>query len=617
MASVIGRSFYHRVLQIVDEASADLDRHLATLLRLDMIREAARVPEMEYSFRNPLTQEAVYNTILLKRRREFHRRVAEAMEALFPDRLAELAPRLAHHYAEAQQAEQAQHFFTVAGDNAFRLYANTEAVGQYSRALELARARPDVASEALAYLYGRQGRALELNSQHGQALALYQAQERLAQERGDRPLELAALVSQATILGTANTERDPGRAEELSQHALEVAHELGDEAAEAKILWNLLNIYRFDDRVAEGIGVGERSLELARKLNLAEQLAYTTNDLPFAYMAAGQFGRAKELLREASGLWRAQGNQPMLADSLASASTLHALAGDFATALALSDESYAISESIHNVWGISYSRMSLGILYWYRGDVRRALDMLETGYKFGDQAGFVVAQIWCRLFLALAYADLGQVQRGLALGQEALEHSQRLSGGYLETYQLFNWSVLAHLYLVNGDLPQAAEAAQIAEVKEPLQGPLIMAAVPMFEPQITLALAQGRTSDAVQYAADLMAAVRRPGTRVHIGPALLLYGEALRADGQIEASLEALHEARAEAEAIGARWTLWQALAALSRLEKVRGNAAEAEDLRRQAAEAVEDISRQIEADDLRQSFLALPDVREVLSPGG
>jgi predicted ATPase len=82
LASVIGRSFYHRVLQAVDEASPELDKHLGTLLRLELIREAARLPEIEYAFRNPLTQEAVYKTILIKRRRAFHQRVGEVMESL-------------------------------------------------------------------------------------------------------------------------------------------------------------------------------------------------------------------------------------------------------------------------------------------------------------------------------------------------------------------------------------------------------------------------------------------------------------------------------------------------------------------------------------------------------
>jgi adenylate cyclase len=55
VASVIGRSFNRRVLQAVDEDGEGLDKHLGTLIRVDMIREAARVPEVEYAFRNPLT----------------------------------------------------------------------------------------------------------------------------------------------------------------------------------------------------------------------------------------------------------------------------------------------------------------------------------------------------------------------------------------------------------------------------------------------------------------------------------------------------------------------------------------------------------------------------------
>ena len=55
----------------------------------EMIREAARIPELEYKFSNPLTQEVTYQTILHKRRRDFHNRVGLAMEALFPQQLSE------------------------------------------------------------------------------------------------------------------------------------------------------------------------------------------------------------------------------------------------------------------------------------------------------------------------------------------------------------------------------------------------------------------------------------------------------------------------------------------------------------------------------------------------
>ena len=137
MASVIGRNFYYRVLQAVDEGTSDLDKNVGTLLRLDMIREMARVPEVEYSFRNPLTQEAVYKTILLKRRREFHRRVGEAMVELYPDRLEGLYGLLAHHFALAGEREKAIEYSRRAAKQAMAVYAYDDAAQNLRAALEL------------------------------------------------------------------------------------------------------------------------------------------------------------------------------------------------------------------------------------------------------------------------------------------------------------------------------------------------------------------------------------------------------------------------------------------------------------------------------------------------
>ncbi|HKZ55665.1 MAG TPA: adenylate/guanylate cyclase domain-containing protein, partial [Anaerolineales bacterium] len=137
MASVIGRNFYYRVLQAVDEGTSDLDKNVGTLLRLDMIREMARVPEVEYSFRNPLTQEAVYKTILLKRRREFHRRVGEAMVELYPDRLEGLYGLLAHHFALAGEREKAIEYSRRAAKQALAVYAYDDAAQNLRAALEL------------------------------------------------------------------------------------------------------------------------------------------------------------------------------------------------------------------------------------------------------------------------------------------------------------------------------------------------------------------------------------------------------------------------------------------------------------------------------------------------
>lgn len=137
LASVIGRNFYLRVLQAVDQDDSELAKHLATLVRLELVRESARMPEIEYAFRNPLTQEAVYRTILLKRRREFHRRVGEAIEDLYSSRLEGLYGLLAHHFTLAGEPDRAIHYCRLAADQAIAVYAYDEAAQNLQTAVEL------------------------------------------------------------------------------------------------------------------------------------------------------------------------------------------------------------------------------------------------------------------------------------------------------------------------------------------------------------------------------------------------------------------------------------------------------------------------------------------------
>ena len=137
LASVIGRNFYLRVLQAMNSSSTELDKQVGTLLRLDMIRESARIPEVEYSFKNPLTQEAVYKTILLKHRREFHRRVAEAMESLYQDRLEGKYGLLSYHYSLAGENEKAIDYCRKASKQAVHVYAYEEAEKNLKVALDL------------------------------------------------------------------------------------------------------------------------------------------------------------------------------------------------------------------------------------------------------------------------------------------------------------------------------------------------------------------------------------------------------------------------------------------------------------------------------------------------
>ena len=102
LASVIGRTFYYRVLEVITDIQDALNDHLNTLQRVELIMERARIPEIEFMFRHDLTRDAAYNSILKRKRAKFHLRVGEAIEEIFPERLEEEAHLLAYHYREGE-----------------------------------------------------------------------------------------------------------------------------------------------------------------------------------------------------------------------------------------------------------------------------------------------------------------------------------------------------------------------------------------------------------------------------------------------------------------------------------------------------------------------------------
>ncbi|MBI1879193.1 MAG: tetratricopeptide repeat protein [Chloroflexi bacterium] len=144
---------------------------------------------------------------------------------------------------------------------------------------------------------------------------------------------------------------NPIQGETLAEQALSLARELGDSAAEAKILWGLLNLYTHSNRVPQAIACGERTLALAHDLNLREQRAFILNDVALCYWFSGRLDRAGESLREASDLWRELNNLPMLAHSLAGSASLAVDTGDYDLALTFSEEACQISQAIANLWG--------------------------------------------------------------------------------------------------------------------------------------------------------------------------------------------------------------------------------------------------------------------------
>src|SRR5512143_993515 len=94
----------------------NLDSQLSQLETAQLVRRTTDV-DQTYIFKHVLTQDSAYQSLLQKQRREIHRHVAQAYEALYGDRcLDDYAAILAQHYAEAGDNEHALVYGRHAGD---------------------------------------------------------------------------------------------------------------------------------------------------------------------------------------------------------------------------------------------------------------------------------------------------------------------------------------------------------------------------------------------------------------------------------------------------------------------------------------------------------------------
>jgi class 3 adenylate cyclase/tetratricopeptide (TPR) repeat protein len=614
LASVIGRSFYYRVLEIICDTSTQLERQLANLQQMELIREFSRQPELEYIFRHALTQETAYRSILRQHRREFHLRVGEAMETLLADRLDEYAPVLAMHFQRGEDPRRAIRYLLHAGDLSYRLHTLGAAISHYGQALELVTQGHDGADgahhsadhlepEALHRLCLNLGRAYEMAGQYDEALSHYTALEAFARQHGDRHLELALLAAHATIHSAPTEKFNRTLAEEISGKALALAAELGEHATEAKIYWNLMNVTVFSNDVEIGFEYGLKSLEIARRHNLKEQLAYTLNDFQRSYLVSGKLEEAKAMLMEARQLWLELDNRGMYVDSLNSGALLDIIKGQFAEAEADCLQALQISQEIGNLWGEAFSNYTLAFIYFEQSRLNEALRVMQNALDLVEPSGFVMPLIDCNAYGALTYAYLGDFERAYTFGLRALHSAEERLPPLVPGPR----GALAIIAYWQGDY--AAIDSWLGDT-EPVGQLRSFAGFERFIAECYRLLAKGAYEELLAMTEVSRAEIEKMGTLVFMGDILRANGEALAALQRPEEARQFFTEALSRSGHSPHR--LVEIYSRLAQLEASLGDETAAAARQAQARQNVARVLQNLDDASLRASFLARPEIKAI-----
>ncbi len=382
LAAVMGRTFDPEVVAAL-LGQPDPHAILLSLGERDLVRPSD--PD-GHAFTQAIVHEVVYDGILLRKRRELHRRVAEALEAKSGGH-AGLAPDLARHFVIAEAPERALGYLVQSAERARLAFANQEAVHLWQQALEILEREPALAPPSetagvrlklamtLSLLGDYPGALIQLErglDTPDEALAgeLWRAKGLIHERQGD-------FTGARTCYQTAAAaSTQPGMHGGLAVDRAWLLVRAGDLAGAESLCREALEL------LAEG-------LERARAHSILGIAAYR----------AGRWLEAKEAHQEALTYREASGHLPGIASSLNNLGMVEAELGQWEEAFVHYERSLALYQRIGDRGHVATVHNNLGDLCTRRGDLKAAerfhRDALQARRNLGDRFG--VAASLCAL----------------------------------------------------------------------------------------------------------------------------------------------------------------------------------------------------------------------------
>jgi tetratricopeptide (TPR) repeat protein len=175
MASVIGRNFYYKVLEEAAQTIEELDDKLDYLKDIQLINESKKTDEIEYLFKHALVQQATYDSILQKTKKELHLRIARSIEKVFTEKIHEFYGVLAMHYGMAEVPEKMEEYLFKAGEQSLTAGASSEALNFFRQALDtyFDYHKEDNNKQKVVDLEEKIGIALAMNGQNIEAVEYF------------------------------------------------------------------------------------------------------------------------------------------------------------------------------------------------------------------------------------------------------------------------------------------------------------------------------------------------------------------------------------------------------------------------------------------------------------
>ncbi|HEX9028977.1 MAG TPA: tetratricopeptide repeat protein, partial [Anaerolineales bacterium] len=387
-ASVLGHQFsltlLKTVLVTVDEKCKD---EFLFLVAFSLLMDRAFLvpcPEsanQEYRFKQVLVSDTIYNTLLKRERSHLHGVAAEAIEALYADRLDEQIEILASHYQRSTNLERALHYLLLAGQKASREYANSQARQYFEQALALLGHTPHTAEQALQVRMGL-GNVLVFIGEYASALEQYQE---------------ALNIITAAGAGRFTRERS-----ELHRRMSTAYERQGDYS-----------------QAIQCLALAQQTLDEIH-IALPIERALILNDTGWINFRQGNLEEAEQRLVQALALIENTARNDVIASIYNRLGGVYYQKDQVDLASEYVGKSLKLREEIGDIVGAARSCNNLGLLSWKRGEWGQALENFTRSVALHANLGDVEGMIELHSNLGLLLIDQGESEEAQKHLSEAL-----------------------------------------------------------------------------------------------------------------------------------------------------------------------------------------------------
>ena len=568
IASVIGRSFNLRILNKIIGMKGEIKDFLLKLQALDFICEGELFPVQTFIFKHALTQEVAYKSLLRKSRREIHRRIGNAIEDIYHERLEEFSEMLAYHFDQGEVWGKSLEYHVKSGVKARHAYSIQTAINYFDRAKEIIKKQnPNVSWRIHYELFVERGGALMDLGQGIYALQEYDTAEEIAKREGQSDLKVQVLFSKAAASLLSH---------EISQMKA-ILEEL--EPLVANNVENLLGVV--SQQIWCFFGLGDLTNVLVKEKEMTDLISQSPNSsyAPQAAYNIGLFHR-----------WR----------------------GDSKKCLEVLEPALPVLKASATLGSYIGATFHYGIALGELGKYQQAIDILEAGQRFGLKSGEQYATPKLTNSLGWIYHELCQFKTAADINNMALESIQGLLGpGTSSLFEIESQTRinLGDNYLMLKDFNKALGNYEL--VYNNARKPAYYLARWRWKPRCILGLIEtwlevGNVDKAEAFLSEITEHLwlnEFPYKKYQVN-VWRLRSQFLSKKGQFKDAEIELSRAMSQAKRLGNPTLLWKTHQTLGNLYRKQKKAKEAKSEYQNALKIVNDIADNLTDKDLKKNYL-------------